>query len=434
MSQLDAFKTRQKSRFSSDRVLLIGGGVSSFAAARDLADHRNILMLEASSRLFGRVSSEHIGGVTIDSGANWQHTPERGDFHNEPAVHSAEVSHDNFRHSIFINGAETDPLPFYEAHFKADRKINSNTVSGLTLEDLLTWELQSYHGAFFRNQFCDSDAGIEPEQVSADACRFEHQTNDGDVFVRGFEDVLMNMFSSTISRINMRLNCAVIEVHNRRDHVMVITADGSKYYAEHLLLSPSVGVLKSGLIKFTPELPKKFRDALDGVRMGVLEKFFCHLPPSFFINYSIQENAQIHILDQNNKPLFAVARPAGKPLLVFLTGGNHSHQLLARTETEIANYFLDALRKCYGEEVEFLDFKHTAHLKNPFTRGSYSAEKPGHPAAREFLQDPWLRMKIIGEAFHDPFAGQVPAAAKSGKIGARWVLGLNGIGHNGQIR
>lgn len=432
-SNVEAFSCPYKPRGEQERVILVGLGLASLTAARDLLGKANMLGIEAQNRPFGRILTLNMAGVALDLGANWQHTPERGTFRNEPAVYTAKISHDNFLHEIFINGKPARGQAFYEAHYAADNRINNNTVSGLSLEDLLTWEQVSYYGAFFRNQFCESDAGVEPEQVSADACRFEHQTNDGDVFYSGFEAVLQNMFSDTMAQVPMLFNSPVVEIINRSDYAAVVTANGKKYYADKILLSPSIGVLKSGLIKFTPELPQKFKDALSGLRMGVLEKFVCHMAPGFFINNSIQENAQVHILDANHKPLFAVLKPAGKPFVVFLTGGNHSRKLLKMSEHEMVGYFIHALRQCY-DNVDILDFAHTWHQHNPYIMGSYSAAKVDHWDARRHLQDPWLRLKIIGEGLHHPFAGQVPAAHLSGKLAADWVLGRNGLYTNGHSR
>lgn len=418
---LDVFLSPHLPRGEQERVILPGLGLTNLTIARGLLGYRNVLGMEAEDHFGGRIGSIYMAGQVLDEGANWQHTPERGNFRNEPSVYSATISHDNFLHEIILNGKRADPYKFYRAHHAADQRINNNRVSGLSLEDLLTWEQVGYYGAFFRNQFCESDAGVEPEQVSADACLIEHQTNDGDVFKEGFERVIKNMFSETVALTPMLFNCPVIEIINGRDYATVITADGKKYYAEQVLPSPSVGVLKSGLIKFSPDgLPPKIQEALSGLRMGVLEKFILHMPQSFLSKF--QDNQQIHILDANNKPLFAVVRPAGKPFLIFMTGGNHSRKLMHRTENELVHYFREALRPHYGN-LDVLDFKHTKHQLNPYRLGSYSAEKVGHPLARKHLQDPFGRVKLTGEAFQSPFAGQVPAAYESGLAAVDWVLG-----------
>ena len=52
------------------RAVVIGGGVAGLVAARRLAIHgAEVVLLEASDRLGGRVAAVTLGGLTVDVGA-----------------------------------------------------------------------------------------------------------------------------------------------------------------------------------------------------------------------------------------------------------------------------------------------------------------------------------------------------------------------------
>jgi oxygen-dependent protoporphyrinogen oxidase len=55
---------------STDRVLVVGGGIAGLAAARRLAlGGRDVTVLEASDRLGGQVARHTVGGIDLDAGA-----------------------------------------------------------------------------------------------------------------------------------------------------------------------------------------------------------------------------------------------------------------------------------------------------------------------------------------------------------------------------
>ncbi|CAN1179763.1 Polyamine oxidase 1 [Linum perenne] len=54
-------------------VLIIGAGLSGLTAGKTLheAGIRNIAILEADSRIGGRIRTAELGGYTVEMGANW---------------------------------------------------------------------------------------------------------------------------------------------------------------------------------------------------------------------------------------------------------------------------------------------------------------------------------------------------------------------------
>lgn len=65
------------------------------------------------------------------------------------------------------------------------------------------------------------------------------------VFIKSHFVVINNFNSGQVVR----------EIHYRDDCVHVLVEDGTSYSAEYVILSVSLGVLQSKLIRFKPELP-----------------------------------------------------------------------------------------------------------------------------------------------------------------------------------
>ncbi|KAE8666960.1 Polyamine oxidase 1 [Hibiscus syriacus] len=58
---------------SRSAVIIIGAGVSGISAAKALAENgiADLLILEASDRIGGRIRKESFGGVSVELGAGW---------------------------------------------------------------------------------------------------------------------------------------------------------------------------------------------------------------------------------------------------------------------------------------------------------------------------------------------------------------------------
>lgn len=71
------------------------------------------------------------------------------------------------------------------------------------------------------------------------------------------------------------------------DKVGITTADGSSYEADHVIITPSVGVLKATHERlFSPPLPDQKVDAIENIGFGAILKVILHFPERWW-----QENA-----------------------------------------------------------------------------------------------------------------------------------------------
>ena len=69
----------------SCNVLVLGAGMAGVSAARRLRERgvEDVMVVEATDRIGGRVKEVQFGGVTVELGANWVHYSEleEGDVH-----------------------------------------------------------------------------------------------------------------------------------------------------------------------------------------------------------------------------------------------------------------------------------------------------------------------------------------------------------------
>ena len=57
-------------------VIIIGAGTAGIAASKTLSEHHiNHLILEARSRIGGRIGTKKLGNLSVDTGATFVHNP-----------------------------------------------------------------------------------------------------------------------------------------------------------------------------------------------------------------------------------------------------------------------------------------------------------------------------------------------------------------------
>ena len=79
------------------------------------------------------------------------------------------------------------------------------------------------------------------------------------------------------------LNKTVTNIQWNQNKPMVTCIDGSSYTADHIVFTPSLGVLKARHQSlFTPQLPSDKIRAIENVAFGTLEKMFLEFSTPFW--------------------------------------------------------------------------------------------------------------------------------------------------------
>jgi len=204
------------------------------------------------------------------------------------------------------------------------------------------------------------------------------------------------------------------------DAVLLSSPDGRAFEAAAGVITASVGVLKKGLIDFTPKLAAPITDYFNGLSMGKMTKVIVPLNDEFFERRGIEPNTFVSVMTDENKT-FCHARSAGAPVIEVFAAGAQAEELEKdpAAAAAFAGKFFAALGDYFAgweENVAGPPFISTFNT-DPYILGSYSSAKPGGKRADPMRDG---RLFFAGEAFITTDEnGREPSATMS----AAWSSG-----------
>lgn len=214
-------------------VIIVGAGAAGLAAAQKLEEKGiSYQILEATDRLGGRIQKdESFADFPIDLGAEWIHedksilnylTNQPGD---EPNVETILYQ----------------PMDVIE--------INGNVISQISNEDMV-----DYYADYITEY------------------KFKNTT---------WYDFIYNNFAQNIEQY-ITYNAKVTAINYANEQVVLTTESGELYQADKVILTVSVGVLKSNSIAFTPSLTEAKIAAIEAVEYLPGFKLFMKFSEQFY--------------------------------------------------------------------------------------------------------------------------------------------------------
>ncbi|KAK3025909.1 hypothetical protein RJ639_042382 [Escallonia herrerae] len=161
------------------------------------------------------------------------------------------------------------------------------------------------------------------------------------------------------------------------DGVQVV-AGSQIFESEMALCTVPLGVLKSGSIKFIPELPQRKLDGIKRLGFGLLNKVAMLFPHVF---WGTDLDTFGHLSDDPSRRgefflFYSYATVAGGPLLIALVAGEAAHKFESMPPTDAVSRVLQILKGIYepqGIDVpEPIQTVCTRWGSDPFSLGSYS--------------------------------------------------------------
>ncbi|KAF8403785.1 hypothetical protein HHK36_011891 [Tetracentron sinense] len=369
-------------------VIVVGAGISGISAAKVLAENgvEDLVILEASDRIGGRIRKQDFGGVSVELGAGWIQGV--GGKESNPVWELADKSglrtcfsdYSNARYNIYDQSGKIFPSGIAADSYK---KAVDSAIQKLRYQEEMLCGLSTTSDEppsapktpidlaidFILHDF--EMAEVEPISTYTEFGEREFLVADE----RGYEFLLYKMAESflftsegKIVDSRLKLNKVVGEIQESRNGVTVKTEDGCVYEANYVILSVSVGVLQSQLISFRPPLP--------------------HM-----------ENAY----------------PGSNILVVTLTN-EESKRVEAQTDKETLKEAMGVLRDMFGPDVP--DASHILVPRwwnNRFQRGSYS-NYPIFATHQDFIniRAPVGSIFFTGEHTSERFSGYVHGGYLSG--------------------
>lgn len=267
-------------------------------------------------------------------------------------------------------------------------------------------------------------AGDSMQYTSAEEILEElRDTSDGTGDFR-ILDGYDHLINDLAEGLDIRLNTVVSHIDWAGEGVRVETNNG-KFEADNIVITLPIGVLQSGNITFTPELPPEKQEAIDHIRMGPVIKLVYK-----FEQPIVDENIML-IYGSGNPPVWwspSYGQETDQHVWTGFVSGDDARELLALGESGALEQGLDSLQ----QELNCPTLKPVAMKlinwpADPFALGGYSVATPGYANARKVLALP-INGKVFwaGEGTTSGTSvGTVHGAHRSGKRAAAEILANN---------
>jgi monoamine oxidase len=403
-------------------VVIIGAGAAGLAAAAEVAKAgRRYSLIEAQPWIGGRARTDRATfGVPVDLGCHWLHSPAQNPFTPLAErfgfrVRSGPQSEAYAWNGHMLDGAQAAEAEAYvETCF--DRIIAAKPEPDCAVSALFPnpgpWH-PLFEDAFLLKQ------GLPSSVTSAhDFASYVWEGDDWPVV-----DGLGDLVARSAEGVRAELATAARRINWGRRGGVTVETDRGTIEARQAIVTVSMGVLQSGVIRFDPALPNWALGAIDALPMGSMNKIVIGFRRNVFgdVAHGLWMSSAA-----DRQAVECVIRPGGENIVIGMVGGAFGKQLAAAGADAMADYLVSALCDLFGNAVR--DALEPRQLlvdwdANPFTAGCYAAAKPGHADARAILGTPvGERLHFAGEALHTRYVGDVHGAHYSGIDAARRAL------------
>jgi monoamine oxidase len=405
-------------------AIIVGAGAAGIAAGRRLAAaNKRFLIVEATDRIGGRCFTEtQTFGVPYDRGAHWIHTPDINPVAKLAARTGLEVypAPGGERLRIGRRDARTNEMEDYLATIvRANRAIGDVARAGkadVAAAQALPKDLGDLRPSveFYLGPFtCAKDlAEVSDMDLARSAERDVH------AFCRqGFGALVARLAQG----LPVQLATSVSTIDVNRRGVELRTSKGY-LTARGAIVTASTGVLNAGKIRFDPELPRRYGEALAKLTLGNYEQVALEFPGNPF---GLQSDDLIFEKASGPRTAALLANASGGSLCLVRIGGPFARDLAREGEDAMVAFALEWIAGLFGAEAkQKVKRTHATQWgKEPWALGGFSAAAPGGQPGRRVLMEPVRdRLFFAGEAVHETQWGTVGGAWESGEAAAAALI------------
>ncbi len=226
--------------------------------------------------------------------------------------------------------------------------------------------------------------------------------------------------------LDIRLNERVVKVDYSGKKVVVAT-QANVYEADYVVVSVPLGVLKKGVITFTPVLPEVKQRAIEKIGANAVNKFFLKWDKQFwddkqFIFYTPIVKDKYNFFVNINR-----LQPNANALMTFAYA-QAARDSEAQTNDQVISEIMLHLRDIYGSSIPNPSgFLRTKWFSNPNSYGAYSFTQVGMTSMNQFndlAASINNRLFFAGEHTHKDFFSTAHGAYLSGIREADKILSL----------
>lgn len=427
-------------------ILVIGAGAAGLMAARELANAgKKVIVLEAQERIGGRIHTvyENTSAKHIELGAEFVHgdLPVTLGLLREAGIKYNSASAAMWRYS---DGKFTTNEYFITDWDLLIDKLNK-LEQDTDIDDFIQKNFPGDEYAALREsvrQFVSGYDTADPKKASCFALRKEWQNEDESAQhrIEGGYAELMNYLANKCKNNGgeVHLNVIAKDIYHEPGKVSVITADGTAYHAEKVILAVPPGVLQAGTnekgaMTFHPPI-KSHQEAIMQMGFGAVIKIVLEFTEAFWESEQTQTLAGKDLKDMGylfsteEIPTWWTQFPQRSTVFTGWIGGPYAAAKKDIPDDEILLQGLQSISNIFKLSIDELKrMLQNWHIVNwtakPFTRGSYAYDTVDAPTARKTLNTPADNtIYFAGEYLYEGSAmGTVEAALTNGKAAAERI-------------
>uniref|UniRef100_A0A2C9V5G5 SWIRM domain-containing protein n=1 Tax=Manihot esculenta TaxID=3983 RepID=A0A2C9V5G5_MANES len=398
-----SIKEKIPNEFTKSNIIIIGAGLAGLAAARQLMRFGfKVTVLEGRKRAGGRVYTKKMegGGVNkVSASADLGGSVLTGTLGNPLGILARQLGHSLHKvrdkcplYSVDGKPVDLDTDMKVETAFnrlldKASRlrQLMGEVSMDLSLGAALETFRQVYGDAVNKeeinlfNWHCANLEYANAGLLSKLSLAFWDQDDPYDMggdhcFMPGGNGRLVQALAENVTILYEK---TVHTIRYGSDGVQVISGT-QVFEGDMALCTVPLGVLKSGSIKFIPELPQKKLDGIKRLGYGLLNKVAMLFP---YVFWETDLDTFGHLTHDSSTRgefflFYSYATVSGEPLLIALVAGEAAHKFESMPPTDAVTQVLQILKGIYEPKgitvPEPIQTVCTRWGSDPFTLGSYS--------------------------------------------------------------
>ncbi len=393
-------------------------------------------MLEARERLGGRIwTSQRWADAPLDLGATWIHGAQGNPLSVIARSISAAMLQTRYDRSVtygptalVMSSKQEDHLDsLADAFARALHKAQKRDVDQSVRAVADAWSISAHLSPQDQNLLRFILLGRYETEYAGDASALSaHWYDDARafpgedaLFVKGFGVVTEHLARDLRIERNQ-----VVRTVNWSGSGVDVQTDRGEFSADAAIVTLPLGVLKAGVVHFSPALPAAKSRAIQALGMGVLNKCYLRFEQAFWPD-DVDWLEHVPPAGLGWTQWVSFVRAAGLPVLLGFNAGQQGRDMEALSDTDIVVSAMQTLRTIFGAQIpEPLDAQVTRWGSDPFSLGAYSFNALGaQPAMRDDLAAPiGRRVFFAGEATMRHDFSSAHGAFLSGQRAANQVL------------
>lgn len=398
-------------------VVIVGAGAAGIAAGRALAaEGRKAVILEARDRVGGRAwTNRDAFGFPVDMGCAWLHSADENPWTAYAREQGFPIIERLPAWGAWIG---RDPIPdairqeWGAAFARYEALLSDAAARGIDAPISTLIPDDKYRARF--DSVVNFLMGESSEQVSSlDFARYADSQINWAV-----GSGLGAVVAHAARTLDVRLNTAVVEIDWSGSLINVVTSGGATQ-ARAVIVTVPTSVLARGGVRFRPDLPAPFVEAVENIPLGATNKVFFRMRPGMLPH---SQSAHFVRTQSSSRIGSYQSWPSDQEVLLAYFGGPLAREL--ELSGGLESFARQELAQMFG--VDFIagieQTLTTGWVSDPWSQGSYSYARPGMAHMRERLSDPLGdRVFFAGEACSTAYFGTIHGAFHSAIAAARNV-------------